>query len=67
MTVYTPYVNLTNERPTQRIGLRATQTEAQMLRSLSDWMGLSMADVVRQLIRSEWQRRNSQLLEDRTR
>lgn len=49
---------MVSEERTERVALRMTPTEAAMLRGLSDDDGLSLSDVIRQLIRREWASRH---------
>jgi hypothetical protein len=44
---------MVREQQTERIGLRVTPSEAKMLAELAEETGLSMSDVVRQLVRRE--------------
>lgn len=44
------------EKQLARIGLRATTSEVRMLEKLAEARGMSMSDVVRQLVRTEWER-----------
>jgi Ribbon-helix-helix protein, copG family len=45
----------------QRLGLRVTRTEVEMLNKLSEVTGLSMSDVVRMAIRREYTERVGEL------
>ena len=56
---YSPSV--VRERQSERLGLRISPSEADMLRWLSETTGLSMSDVVRQLIRRTYSERFGEL------
>ena len=45
--------HMVSEERIQRIAVRVTPTEADMLRRLADEDGLSISDVLRQLVRRE--------------
>jgi hypothetical protein len=45
---------MVKEQQTERIGVRVTPTEVQMLAELCEITGLGMTDVIRQAIRREY-------------
>lgn len=52
---------MVKEAQDQRLGLRVTSTEVEMLSKLSEVTGLSMSDVVRMAIRREYTERVGEL------
>lgn len=52
---------MVKEAQDQRLGLRVTRTEVEMLSKLSEVTGLSMSDVVRMAIRREYTERVGEL------
>lgn len=48
---------MVKEQQTERLGVRVTPTEVQMLSELSTLTGLGMTDVIRQAIRREYAER----------
>jgi hypothetical protein len=48
---------MVKEPQTERIGIRVTPSEVKMLDALSESMGLSVANVIRQAIRREYAER----------
>jgi hypothetical protein len=45
---------MVKEQQTERLGVRVTPTEVQMLAELSELTGLGMTDVIRQAVRREY-------------